>query len=146
MPSEAHIIDIAHVIQLAVAPVFLLSGIGMVLTVLLSRLNRIVDRARLLEGQLPAASGAAQGPLHAELHTLSRRARLVSWAITLTTVSGLLVCLVIAILFIGHFLRIDLSGTIIGFFIVAMLAIVAAFLFFLKEIFLGTATLRIGPY
>ena len=146
MPSEAHIIDIAHVIQLAVAPVFLLSGIGMVLTVLLSRLNRIVDRARLLEGQLPSASETAKGPLHTELHTLSRRARLVSWAIALTTFSGLLVCLVIVILFIGHFLKIDLSGTIIGFFIVTMLAIVVAFLFFLKEIFLGTATLRIGPY
>jgi len=146
MPSEPHIIDIAHVIQLAVAPVFLLSGVGMVLTVLLSRLNRIVDRARLLEGKLPAAPESAKAACHIELHTLSRRARLVSWAIALTTFSGLLVCLVIAILFIGHFLRIDLSGTIIGFFIVTMLAIVTAFIFFLREIFLGTATLRIGPY
>jgi len=118
----------------------------MVLTVLLSRLNRIVDRARVLENLLPSASQSSKVENRAELHTLSRRARWVSKAITLTTLSGLLVCLVIVTLFIGHFLRVDLSGTIILLFVVAMLALVTAFVYFLKEIFLGTATLRIGPF
>jgi uncharacterized membrane protein (DUF485 family) len=146
MTSEAHIFAIAHVIQLAVAPVFLLSGVGMVLTVLLSRLNRIVDRARTVEGYLPSATEHVKAAYHKELHTLSRRARLAHWAITLTTICGLLVCLVIAALFAGHFLRVDLSPTIVGFFIVAMLAIVLAFILFLREIYLGTAGLRFGPY
>lgn len=146
MSSEAHIFAIAHVIQLAVAPVFLLSGVGMVLTVLLSRLNRIVDRARLVENYLPSATEQVKAAYHKELHTLSRRARLAHWAVTLTTICGLLVCLVIAALFVGHFLRVDLSSTIVICFIVAMLAIVLAFILFLREIYLGTASLRFGPY
>ena len=146
MQTEAHILSIAHVIQLAVAPVFLLSGIGMILTVLMTRLNRIVDRARLLEGLLPSANEEGVVKLHKELHTLSRRARIVYWATTLTTFSGLLICVVITTLFVGHFLRLDLSEMIVAFFIVAMMALVVAFICFLREIFLGTVSLRIGPY
>lgn len=146
MPSETHIIEIAHVIQLAVAPVFLLSGVGMILTVLLSRLNRIVDRARVIEGSLASASEQAGTNFRKELHMLTRRARLAQWAITLTTICGLLVCVVIGALFIGHFLRVDLSRTIVFCFIAAMLAIVTGFILFLREIYLGTASLRFGPY
>jgi uncharacterized protein DUF2721 len=145
MSPEAHILTVAHVIQLAVAPVFLLSGVGMVLTVILSRLNRIVDRARLVESYLPSATEQSKASYYNELQTLSRRAKLAHWAITLTTICGLLVCVVIAILFIGHYLRIDLSPTILICFIVAMLAIVLAFILFLKEISLGVASLRFGP-
>ena len=71
------ITDIAHSIQLAVAPVFLLSGVGVTLTVLTNRLARIIDRARSLEGSLPTAAEAVAGSIHEELRVLSRRARLV---------------------------------------------------------------------
>ena len=140
------ITDIAHIIQLAVAPVFLLSGVGVTLTVLTSRLSRIVDRARVLEDRLEGASKANKRRLHADLHTLARRARFINWAITLTTSCGLMVCLVIVALFVGYFLGVDLSEAIALLFIVAMFAFVVAFVFFLREIYLSTITLRFGPY
>jgi hypothetical protein len=143
---DAQILDIAHIIQLAVAPVFLLSGIGVVLTVLTNRMGRIVDRARVLEERLPSAPEPAKPDINAELYTLSRRARLINLAITLSTMCGLLVCLVIVALFVGHLIRLDLSWIISGLFIVSMLAFVVAFVSLLREIFLATASLRIGPY
>jgi len=146
LPVDTHITDIAHIIQQAVAPVFLLSGVGVTLTVLTNRLSRIVDRARVLEERLAAAVESAKAGLRADLHTLLRRARFINWAITLTTCCGLLVCLVIVALFVGYFLRLDLSETIAGLFIVGMLAFVVAFVSFLREIFLAIGSLRIGPY
>ncbi|WP_372523915.1 DUF2721 domain-containing protein [Sulfuricaulis sp.] len=146
MQADPHVADIAHIIQLAVAPVFLLSGVGVTLTVLTNRLSRIVDRARVLEERLVAALEPAKAGLHADLHTLARRARFINWSITLTTSCGLLVCLVIMALFVGYFLRLDLSESIAVLFIVAMLAFVVAFVSFLREIFLATGSLRIGPY
>ena len=146
MPPATPIADIAHIIQLAVAPVFLLSGVGVTLTVLTNRLSRIVDRARVLEERLTAASENLKDDLHADLRTLARRARFINLAITLTTSCGLLVCLVIVILFVGYFLSLDLSKAIALLFIVAMLAFVIAFVSFLREIFLATTSLRIGPY
>ncbi|MGE5241679.1 MAG: DUF2721 domain-containing protein [Bacteroidota bacterium] len=147
MPVDTHITDIAHIIQQAVAPVFLLSGVGVTLTVLTNRLSRIVDRARVLEERLAAAVESAKAAgLRADLHTLLRRARFINWAITLTTCCGLLVCLVIVALFVGYFLRLDLSEMVALLFIVAMLAFVVAFVSFLREIFLAIGSLRIGPY
>jgi hypothetical protein len=146
LQADAHIADIAHVIQIAFAPVFLLSGVGINLTVLTNRLSRIIDRARLLEERHSAAAEPAKADYQGELKTLSRRACLINRAITLGTVCGLLVCLLIASLFVGHFLRLDLSAVIALLFIGAMLVFVVAFVSFLREIFLATASLRIGPY
>ncbi len=137
--------DIARVVQTAVAPVFLLSGVGVTLTVLTNRLGRIIDRARLLESRLAAAAPAEAGSLHAALATLSRRAQLINRALTLSTACAILVCVVIAALFIGAFLRLDLSVVIAALFVLAMAAFIGGLVSFLREIFLATATLRIGP-
>ena len=134
--------DIAHVIQLAVAPVFLLSGVGVTLTVLTNRLARIIDRARLLEGR---AAGEDAPRLHQELSTLSRRAQLIHRSITLSVMCALLICVVIAALFLASLLGHDLSWLIALTFIVAMLAFTGALVTFLREIFLATASLRFGP-
>ena len=146
MPTDTHVADIAHIIQLAVAPVFLLSGVGVTLTVLTNRLSRIVDRARVLEERVAGATETLRTALNADLRPLASRARYINWAITLTTCCGLLVCLVIVSLFVGYFLSLDLSKTIALLFIVAILAFVVAFVSFLREIFLATSSLRIGPY
>jgi hypothetical protein len=58
--AESQVTAIAHVIQLAVAPVFLLTGVGAVLAVLTQRLARIIDRARVLEERLPVVSEEAR--------------------------------------------------------------------------------------
>jgi hypothetical protein len=138
-------VAVAHAIQLAVAPVFLLSGIGAILMVMTNRLGRIIDRARVLEDRLNSASQEARAALHADLATLSRRAKLISCAITPCTATALLVCTVIAVLFLSAFLRFDLSIPVALLFIAAMLAFFLGLLWFLREIYVATVNLRIGP-
>ena len=136
--------DIAHVIQLAVAPVFLLSGVGVTLGVLATRLGRIIDRARLLETQVPTSVGTTHELALVELGTLSHRAQLINRAITLCTGSALLVCLLIASLFIGALLHLELVFPLAALFILAMVALIGGYLSFLREIFLATEGLRFG--
>ena len=146
MQQSPGITGVAHAIQLAVAPVFLLSGIGAMLAVLTSRLSRIIDRGRTLETQLRASAPDAAARVRAELATLSRRAQLISRAITLCTVTAMLVCTVIATLFLGAFASFDASMPVALFFVAAMVAFFAGLLFFLREIFIAPAHLRIGPH
>src|SRR5882724_9386832 len=120
MPPETQISAIAHVIQLAIAPVFLISGMATLLSVLANRLGRIVDRARVLEAQLETLDEAKQPRAWEELMRLSTRARLVNFAITFATVCALLTCITIQTLFLGTFLRINLSKLITVLFIAAM--------------------------
>jgi hypothetical protein len=145
MQSALGLTDVAHSIQLAVAPVFLLSGVGVILTVLTNRLARIIDRARFLETNLPTAVDAAAATLHRELQILSRRARLVNRAITLSTTCALLICLVIVVLFAGVALGRDLSQLIVILFITALSAFIGGLVAFLLEIRAATAGLRFGP-
>ena len=94
METISSISTVSHVIQLAVAPVFLLSGVGAILAVLINRLGRIVDRYRLLERSSPN-SGANETTLaQIEMEILARRARLIHWAISLCTVGALFICIV----------------------------------------------------
>ena len=144
MPAGSTTPSVVHVIQLAVAPVFLLSGVGVILTVLTNRLARIIDRARLLEERLHAAPDDRLAEMHSEMELLSHRAWMVNLALTLSTSCALLVCLVIALLFVGSALRIEMDTIISIMFVTAMAALVGSLSIFLREIFLGTAQLRIG--
>ena len=145
MATESAISALAHVIQLAVAPVFLLTGVGAILSVLTNRLSRIVDRARTLEAGLPEAEASRHPVLHAELATLGQRAKRIHWAISLCTTCALLICLVIAALFIGASLGLDVSGAVSLLFILAMLALIGGLVSFLSEIRLAILSVRIGP-
>lgn len=142
--SAAPTPNIVHVIQLAVAPVFLLSGVGVILTVLTNRLARIIDRARLLEDRLHERPAEQHAEMEREMKLLSHRARMINVALTLSTSCALLVCVVIALLFVGSALKIDFDVAISVMFVTAMLALVGSLTIFLREIFLGTAQLRIG--
>ena len=136
---------IAHIIQLSVAPVFLLTGIGTILNVMTNRLGRIIDRARLLEGKLEVCAPEAAPGIRHQLATLSLRSKLVGRAIALCTATALLVCAAIALLFLGHFIVWDIWYLVAVLFIGAMILLVAGLLWFLREIFVATARLRIGP-
>jgi hypothetical protein len=138
-------IAIAHAIQLAVAPVFLLTGIGAILAVMTNRLGRIIDRARVLEANLETASPKLVTTFRTDLAILSRRAKLISRAITLCTTTALLICTVIAVLFLSGFLRFDATIPVAALFIAAMVSFFLGLLWFLKEIYLATVSLRIGP-
>lgn len=135
---------ISHVIQLSVAPVFLLTGVGAILGVLTNRLARTVDRARLLEKQLADGEGH-EADLHVALRNLSHRARLVNWAISLCVTCALLICAVIVALFVSAFWSVDTRGFVAVLFSGAMLALIGGLLCFLREVYSATANLRIGP-
>jgi hypothetical protein len=137
-------VAVAHAIGLAVAPVFLLTGIGAILAVMTNRLGRVIDRARVLEERLEGASPESLATLRADLAVLSRRAKLIGRAITLCTTTALLVCTVIAVLFLSAFLRFDAAIPVALLFIAAMLCFFLGLLCFLREIYLATMNLRIG--
>ncbi len=141
---NTEITSLAQVIQLAVAPVFLLAGVGTTLNVLATRIGRIIDRARMMEEKLPTASPAMQHELHERLRILSRRASLINRAIALCVLCGLLVSLVVAALFVSSSLRMDLSMPIAVSFVVALLSLAAALVYFLREVFIATAATTFG--
>jgi len=134
---------VAQVIQLAVAPVFLLTGVAATLGVLANRLARIIDRARVLEARRDAGSGDLSA-VSDDLKHLSERARLVYTAIAMLVTSALLVGLVIITLFLGVFLEAHLGGLIAALFIGAMLTFIGALMVFLREVYVATQGLRIG--
>ncbi len=143
MQEQIGVAAMAHAIQLAVTPVFLLLGIGTMLAVMTNRLARIVDRARALQREA-AAMGEPTHRVQEESATLVRRGRLAGRAIALLTTAALLISAVIAILFAGTFLDLDTSRVVALLFIGAMLAVFAGLVLFLREVFLATASLRIG--
>ena len=136
---------VAHIIQLAVAPAFLLTAIGALLNVMTNRLARVIDRARILEKKLDVASQEERTVLHVDLLLLSKRAKLVGLSITLCTATALLICSVIAILFLGNFFSFDISTPVALLFIMGMLSLIIGLLIFLREIYVGTKRLTIGP-
>jgi hypothetical protein len=129
--------DVAHVIQLAIAPVFLLTAVGTLLSVLSTRLARIVDRGRVLRGRMAACTPEEQRRAGDELHLLARRRHRVNVAISCGVSAALFVCLLIITGFAGAFLHANVSFLVAGIFVLAMLALVVALVTFLSEIFLA---------
>lgn len=138
MNMVADITGVAHVIQMAVAPVFLLTGVAGLLSVLVNRLGRVVDRFRTLQGRLPELQGESREVAQEEVAVLERRTWLIQRAIALCTGGALLVCMVIATLFVGSLGQWEVSMVIASLFILAMVSLVAGLLLFLREIHLST--------
>lgn len=140
----SHVTSVAQVIQLAVAPVFLLAGVGATLNVLATRLGRIIDRARAMEAELPDAAPNVVAHLHERLSVLSRRATLINRAIALCVLCGILVSIVVAALFVSSAVLIDLDLPIAVLFVIALLSLAAALIYFLREVLIATAALTFG--
>ena len=135
--------EVAQTIQSAVAPVFLLAGIGAFLNVCVGRLARIVDRARSLEPALLSSRGAAHDQMIEELRLLDRRIRVVNLAVLLSVSAAVLICLVVILLFAGRLIGLHLGTPIALLFIAAMTATGLGFATFLHETRLGTRAVRI---
>lgn len=137
---------LAGVIQMAVAPVFLLTGIAGFLNVMSGRLSRIIDRARIVERRMSA--GIEDEPrlsmTRIELRTLWRRVKLINWSIGMCTASGLMVCTVVVSLFVGDFWDLRLAEPIIVLFMLALVLLIFALLLFIKEVHLATRLLHVG--
>jgi hypothetical protein len=135
-----HVTDITRIIQLAVAPVFLLTAIGTILSALNNRLGRIVDRRRVLEERLrkglPEGEQPAKEDLY-ELELLARRISLIYHAIVLAIVCALFICLLVASAFLGVFVTVDIARLIGTLFILAMFALIGSLWMLLREVFLA---------
>ena len=136
--------DIAHIIQLAVAPAFLIAGAGSLLGVVTTRLARVIDRARVLEERmLSPRSDEEAGRMRAELISLDKRMQLAQRAVLLFSVAALLICLVIATMFIGDFIHVSIGPFIALIFIAAMFAMAGGLMLFVREIDIGTRALKV---
>jgi hypothetical protein len=143
MPNEP--IVISHAIQLAIAPVFLLTGIASLLAVMANRLARVIDRARMFEQKWPTLDEGLKDAARGELASLERRRRLASWSINFCTAAALLVCLVIVVLFADEFFTTNLRVLAGVLFVLAMVAVVGGLATFLREVYLATHSTSIDP-
>lgn len=133
-----HITNITHAIQLAVAPVFLLTAIATLINVLNARLGRTIDRRRALEKMMfeSADNPKRVAVLDSERALQIHRLHVIYWAILSAVSSALLICLVIVGAFIGALLEIEVSRLIAVLFILAVVSMVFALILFLREVYL----------
>ena len=144
MDLASDVTSIAHVIQLSIAPVFLLTAVGAMLGVLSNRLSRAVDRARTLEARCKTVDADEESVLRRQLTVLSRRIRMIYQAMVLCAVCALLICSVIVTAFASTLAGTVLAVPIAVLFVAAMLAFIGALLIFLREVHLAITTLQIG--
>ena len=140
---DLSVATVAEIVRLAVAPVFLLSGIGAFLNVCSSRLSRIVDRSRDVEPLLLASRGAEHDRWVDELKNLDRRMAMVSWATALSVLSALLICVVVSLLFAASLTQTHFGTAIALLFIASMVTIGAGFAVFLLETRIGARAVRV---
>lgn len=134
---QFQIADITHAIQLAVAPVFLLTAIATVINVLSGRLSRVVDRRRVLNGRVAEArdSTSVADDIE-ELELLDQRGKLIYYAMFFSVLGALLVCLVVATAFLAAMVNFNAGPGVAAFFVLAMTAMIVSLTLFLREVYL----------
>ncbi len=146
MADTNQLADITHTIQLSVAPVFLLTALGTLLSVLTHRLARIIDRARALESRFSSLNAEEKAHGRLELDTLSLRARVIHRALTSSVAASLTVCLVIIAGFVGYLSQTNLGLVVAALFIIAMCLFAFALVSFLREAVMSLGSLRFGQH
>ena len=141
--SDLSVSTVAEIVRVALAPVFLLSGISAFVNVLASRLTRIVDRSRQIEPLLLTSRGAEHDRWIADLEVLDRRMSLVNWATGLSVTSAVLTCLVVVLLFAANLIHTRLGTEIAWLFMASMLTIGAGFAVFLIETTVSARAIRV---
>ncbi len=134
---------IAHTIQLALAPVFVLVAIGNILNLMSTRLGRVVDRARFLQGRHGETEGMEHDQLVAEIRAIDKRIGLTTTAIRLLVLSGLSIGVTVAILFLEEMGSVPLERVAAAFFLLAIGLLMAALVLFLRETQVAAQMLRI---
>lgn len=145
IPMIPEVSTIAQTIQLSLSPTFMLTGIGALLNVLAGRLSRVIDRARALEQLHPQSSGPEHDRHVAELRLLDRRMSVINTALFLAVTSAILVCMVVALMFVGNLAVLHLGTIVALVFILAMVALIAALVSFMIEVRISLQAFRIRP-
>jgi len=135
-------IRIAESMQMAVTPVFLLAGVGLILNVLGVRLGRIKDRMRVLQQALVNIEGVGKEILEDERNKLTSRSKLIYTSICACAASALFVCFVIVSLFVGNLYEKDYSLLIAFLFITCMVLLIISLIFFVFEVFISTRSIH----
>lgn len=146
LPHTPDLRYLAQIIQLAVAPVFLLAGLGAFLNVCAGRLARIVDRARKLEPRILESRGEEHDRMIREIRMLDRRTRVVNAAIFSSVLAAVLISIVVILLFAAFLTGLRFGNAVALLFIAAMVATASGFAIFLHETRLGTKSVRIGSH
>ncbi|HWD17915.1 MAG TPA: DUF2721 domain-containing protein [Verrucomicrobiae bacterium] len=136
-------LNLIPILQAAVSPVILISGVGLLLLSMTNRLGRVIDRSRNLIDSVRAASASEKPRLVAQLHILARRARSVRLAITLATFSVLLAAGLVMVVFIGALGRVNVGAVCVALFIACLASLVGSVIFFLRDINLSLAALKL---
>ncbi len=135
--------DLVPILQIAIGPAILISGIGLLLLTMTNRFGRVIDRSRQLAHDLRTASDQDAPRMVAQLRVLSRRAQIVRSAIMLASLSVLLAAVLIIVLFLAPLLGLSLALAISGLFILCMICLIASLLLFIADINTSLAALAL---
>jgi Na+/melibiose symporter-like transporter len=141
-----HVTSVAQlipVLQTAIGPTILVSGVGLLLLGMTNRLGRAIDRARILARELPAATEAEQEKVSAQLQILWRRARLIRLAIALASMSALAAAILIIVLFFTALWQIETAWLIAALFIICMVCLIGSLIVFIHDINQSLAALKL---
>jgi hypothetical protein len=129
-----HLSELIPVLSIAIGPVILISGVGLLLLSMTNRLGRTIDRVRDLLASLPQKPENEREQYDAQLGILWRRAKILRTAISLAAIAALLAAILIIILFIGAILKLEIALVVITLFIACMVAVIASLIFFIRDI------------
>ncbi len=135
--------ELIPILQMAVGPVILISGVGLLLLSMTNRFGRVIDRSRQLTEAMRQTAPGDRERLARQVEILLRRARLVRLAITLASVSVLLAAMLIIALFLAALLHLEIGFVVAVLFIVCMGALITSLLVFIADINVSLAALKL---
>jgi hypothetical protein len=135
--------ELIPVLQVAIGPVILISGVGLLLLTQTNRYGRTIDRARQLVHELRELAGADRQRLEGQIDILYRRARLLRLSILLAGVSVLLVSLLITLLFLTALLKLEAGLLLSLLFIACLVALSGSLVAFIRDINLSLVALKL---
>jgi hypothetical protein len=133
--------ELIPVLQVAIGPVILISGVGLLILSMTNRLGRVIDRSRTLVELRRRGDDQERMRAELQLGILWKRARLLRSAISLSCISVLLDALLMILLFLGALVDLPLAAALALIFAACMLALLGSILFFLRDINLALRAL-----
>jgi hypothetical protein len=139
--TNTSLTQLVPILQLAIGPVILISGVGLLLLTLTNRFGRLLDRSRLLNRERPPAELAAA--VHAQIEILHRRAEILRLSIILGATTVLLVAVLILVLFVAALFQLEAGWLLVAIFCVRQVSLIGSMLAFIRDMNLSLAAVRL---
>ena len=133
-----------EIIQLALAPIFLIVGIGTLVNVATGRVARVIDRARWFEDLAREQPIRIDRRAKHEIRTLNKRMRLANWSINFLIASALVICFDVILLMVNGLISTSLDTAVLVTFMISILFLTGGLIAFFFEVSLATASLKIS--